>query len=281
VAIQKLNEETFRRLRDFIYEKSGIYFQEHKLYLLESRLGRRLRALGIDDFESYFMQLRRMPNQQAELIEIFNEITINETFFYRFPKQLDTFSQKLLPALMAKREAAGQRQIRFWSVASSSGEELYTLGMILLETVPAKLATWKFDILGTDISMKILEKAKEGLYTSNSFRNTLPDGWQRKYFTQQGVNYRINDSIKKMVRFDHANLTDFNKVRAMRGVDFIFCRNVLIYFDLEIKKQVIRNLYGVLNHGGYLFLGESESLHGISSAFKVEHFPGVFVYRKE
>ncbi len=277
----KLSIESFLRLRDFIYEKSGIFFPENKLYLLENRLNRRVRELDIGSFEEYISYLKRLPSQTEELSNIYNQITINETYFCRYEKQLEIFGNKLIQEVIERRTAEGKKQFTIWSSASSSGEELYTIAMILKEKLGRKLDEMKFDLIGTDISARILENARKGIYTNNSFRSNMNAYYKTKYFDQNGTKYHIKDEIKRMARFEFLNLNDVSAVRRMRGVDFLFCRNVLIYFDLPIKKKVVRSFYDVLNHGGYLFLGEAESLHGISSAFKVVHFPGVFVYWKE
>lgn len=278
---RKLSPELFRRLRDLIYEKSGIFFPENKLYLLEGRLGSRLSELGIDNFQDYFNHLKRLTVQAEELKKIYSLITINETYFFRYPKQLDVFSKTLFPNLVKDRTMASNRKVNIWSAASSSGEELFTLAMMIKETLGIGLGRWNISLKGTDISRRILDAASRAEYGRNSFRGTVSTYYKSKYFTATGDRFTVNDDVRKMVKFDFLNLNDINTIRQNRGLDFIFCRNVLIYFDKEMKKRVIRAFYDVLNHGGYLLLGEAESLHGVSSAFKVEHFPGAFVYKKE
>jgi len=277
----ELSLELFLLLRDFIYAKSGIFFPENKLYLLENRLGRRLKELDIDSFEEYLNYLKSLPNQNEELRNIYNQITINETYFFRYEKQLEVFGQKLVLEVLDRRREEGRKQIKIWSSASSSGEELYTISMILKEKLLREMKEFNFDLVGTDISARILEIAKNGVYGNNSFRSNMNEYYKTKYFVKNDTKYHLRDEIKSAVRFDFLNLNDVSAIREMRGVDFLFCRNVLIYFNLATKKKVVRSFYDVLNHGGYLFLGEAESLHGISSAFKVVHFPGVFVYWKE
>ncbi len=278
---RKLSPELFRSLRDFIYEKSGIFFTENKLYLLEGRLGSRLSELGMDSFHEYVSYLRRLSTQEEELKKIYSLITINETYFFRYPKQLDVFSGTLLPALVKERSLSPQKRINIWSAASSSGEELFTLAMMIKENLGQGMIRWDVRLKGTDISRRILELASKAEYGRNSFRGNLEPAYKSKYFTANGDRYTVNDDIRNMVKFEFLNLNDVNSIKQNRGLDFIFCRNVLIYFDAEMKKRVIKAFYDVLNHGGYLLLGEAESLHGISSAFKVEHFPGAFVYKKE
>ena len=276
-----LTQECFLDLRDLIYERSGIFFPENKLYLLEGRLNKRLDELELESFEAYVSYLRRQSIQTEELKQVYNLITINETYFFRYMKQLEVFSQTLLPNMVKSREKDPIRRIRIWSAASSSGEELYTIAMMVKEQLNGQLQRWNLDLLGTDISNKILADARTAVYGRNSFRGSANAYYKSKYFAQEGTQLKMRDDIKQMVRFDYLNLNDLSAIRRQRGVDFLFCRNVLIYFDQDMKKKVLRSFYDILNHGGYLFLGEAESLHGISSAFKVEHFPGAFVYRKE
>jgi len=276
-----LSTECFRELRDLIYDRSGIFFQENKLYLLEGRLVPRLKQLGLNSFEEYLSHVGSIPDQTEELKHVYNLITINETYFFRYMKQLEAFSKTLLPAMMENRRKDIVHKINIWSAASSSGEELYTLAMLIKESMNGQLSNWRIDLLGTDISNEILAQARDGIYGRNSFRGTAATYYKSKYFTPDKDRMALGSEIREMVHFDYLNLNDIPAIRKLRGVDFLFCRNVLIYFDLSMKKKVIRAFYDILNHGGYLMLGEAESLHGVSSAFKVEHFPGAFVYRKE
>lgn len=279
---RKLELDTFRKLRDLIYQKSGIFFTESKLYLLEHRLSHRLRELGLDDFEGYYQYLQSTFRQEEELRKLYNLITINETYFFRFEKQLEAFIKRILPSTMKVKEAKGLKKIRIWSAASSSGEELYSLAILLKEHLNSSLSSWSFELLGTDISQKILDAARQGIYGRNAFRGRVSETHLKKFFIPLGNGkYQIRDDLRKMVKFDYLNLNDIPRIRRLRGTDFIFCRNVLIYFTAEAKKKVVNAFYDILNHGGYLLLGEAESLHGVTSAFKVEHYPGAFVYRKE
>lgn len=276
-----LSEDLFHELRDIIYEKSGIFFTENKLYLLQNRLGNRLKELGYDSFEEYLRYLRSQNGNMMEFHKIYNAVTINETFFFRFQAQLDAFQKKLLPQLVEQRLRDNDRRLNIWSAASSSGEEIYTLAMILDEHLGSEIKQWNIQLLGTDISHRILNQAQQAIYTRNSFRGAMTDLQKSTYFQPEGAAFRLRGDIKAMAEFRFLNLNDSLEIVRLRKMDFIFCRNVLIYFDESMKKRVLRSLYDVLNHGGYLLLGEAESLHGISSALKVEHFPGSFAYMKE
>ena len=275
----KLADDKFRTIRDLIYEKSGMYFGDGKKYLMESRLARRLVARGLKTYDEYYYFLKYDPKRAEEINRLFDEVTINETSFFRNPPQLEAFGKKILPGIVADKEKSGARNLRIWSAGCSSGEEPYTLGIYILEALKFSLPKWKVEIHASDLSKEILQKAKNGVYGDNALRNTAPS-YQSRYFVQVNGMYAIRDEVKKLVRFQQINLTDKVKMRSMRGMDVIFCRNVLIYFDMESKKQVIAHFYDNLNPGGYLFIGHSESLHGVSKAFKLVHFPKAMVYQK-
>ncbi len=275
-----LSLDQFRDLRDIIYEKSGIFFMENKLYLLENRLGRRLKELELPSFGDYIEHIKKQDGASAEFHQIYNAVTINETFFFRFQAQLEAF-KKLFTDLTKQRLTHGKRDIDIWSAASSSGEELYTLAIIISESLGPQLRNWNIRLFGTDISHRALARAKDASYSKNSFRGSMTEVQKQRYFVEDGNLFRLKDEIRDMVQFRYLNLNDVAEVRRVTDVDFIFCRNVMIYFDDEMKKRVLRSMYGTLNHGGYFFLGEAESLHGISSSFKVEHFSGAFAYKKE
>ncbi len=281
-SVSSLGVKQFRELRDIIYEKSGIFFGENKLFRIEYRLGKRILELGMNSFDEYVRYVRSQDGSSAEFHQIYNAVTVNETFFFRFEPQLEAFRDKLLPRLVEWRKTANDRRLNIWSAASSSGEELYTLAIILREFFGPTLGQWQIDLLGTDISHKALGQAREAVYTRNSFRNALAaEDRKADYFKEEGDNFRLGEDIKAMGRFHYLNLIESREYRRLQRMDFIFCRNVLIYFDMAMKKQVVHFLYNVLNHGGHLFLGEAESLHGISAALKVEHFKGAFAYVKE
>jgi len=277
---RRLELEDFRVLRDLIYRQCGIFFPEHKLYLLEARLQTRLSQLELADYHDYVKYLRQLTTPATEFRQIFDLITINETYFFRFPKQLDVIAHTLLPELINERSYSGRKHLNIWSAAAASGEEPYTLAIMIREALGLGLDQWAIEILGTDISQRMLELAKAGSYSQNSFRGTLNAGLKSKYFIVKNGAFQLRDRIRSMVQFNYLNLKDVEVILMQSKFDFIFCRNVLIYFDLEMKKRVIQAFYQVLKPGGYLVLGEAESLHDVNSAFQVEHFPGTFVYRK-
>ena len=279
-TLPKLSQQTFSLLREFIYENTGIYFQDHKKYLVEGRLGKRLQIYNMTDFEQYYRFLRSDPRGAAELKFFYDSITIKETSFFRNPPQFDAFETVLFPSLYRAKMSNGRTPIRIWSAASSSGEEAYTLAMMYLEKLMPVFPGISFEIIGTDISPFILDVARKGVYRENVLRN-MPENYRSKYMIQEGVNFRVKDEVKKFVRFENLNLYNTLQMRQMKAFDIIFCCNVLIYFDVKSKMQVISDLYGSLNRGGYLNIGYAETLHGISGAFKVINFPKTISYLKE
>ncbi len=276
-----ISDDAFSKLRDFVYEKSGIYIAENRKYLLENRLINRLKALGLKNYGEYYEFLRYDSGSYSEIKALYSVITTNETSFYRNPPQLKVLENGLLTALLDMQKRRGQRSLHIWSAGCSTGEEPYTLAMILLETLGPRLGGWKVIISAGDLSETVLESARQGEYASYALRTT-PDHIKEKYFDElDGGRYRVKDVVKRLVTFAPMNLKDKARLRSIRQSQLIFCRNVLIYFDQPMKKQVISTFYDCLCPGGYLFIGHSESLHNISRAFTPQYHPGAIVYKKE
>ncbi len=274
-----ITSQEFALLKDFVYEKTGIYFAENKAYLLESRLTNRLAELGFSSFEDYYYFLKYGgPKTNQEILVLYDLVTTNETSFFRNPPQLDAFKIIVQKNYLngAKMDALG---LRIWSAACSTGEEPYTLAIIMLELAAQIGRPIPFTIVATDISPKVLESAKKATFNNYSVRST-DKNLLTKYFTEKGGMYELKDTVKKYVTFDFANLMDSTSYRKYRQMDMIFCRNVLIYFDEKGKKKVIDNLYESLKPGGYLTIGHAESLHNISRGFKPLIFPGTIAYQK-
>lgn len=266
----QLNDSTFRQIRDFIYERSGIYITDSKKYLIENRLSKRIEDRRLKSFEDYLTLLK---NDHEELTRLYDAITTNETYFFRENQQIEVLVNNLIPRIT---EAKGSRDIRIWSAACSTGEEPYAIAIMLLENIPGL----RFEIFASDISESVLSSAKKGVYTSYSVRN-VPSVLLNKYFRRNGqMLYELDHSLKKFVNFTNINLIDDRKMRSVKGMDVIFCRNVLIYFDDRAKQKVVSLLYDSLRQGGYLFVGTSESLHNVTRAFRPLIFEKVVVYQK-
>jgi len=275
-----MSDETFRLLRDFIYEHSGIFFSDNKKSQLENRLSLRLKANNLPDFDKYYYLLKYDPQASRELRALFDSVTTNETSFFRSPPQIQAFQEKALPEILGKRAAQGEKVLRIWSAGCSTGDEPYTLGMVVWEVLGEKMPEWDVKIFASDISEKALKSARAAVYNDYTLRSVPPD-IKKKYFIQEGPQFRVCDDIRMLVELQYLNFNDEKRVKLMRGFDIIFCRNVLIYFDDAAKKRFVSQLYDNLNPGGYLFIGHSESLHNISRAFKLVHFPGALGYKKE
>jgi chemotaxis protein methyltransferase CheR len=276
----KMADETFILLRDFIYENSGIYFADSKKGQLETRLVMRLKANNLPDFDKYYYLLKYDPQAAREMRALFDSVTTNETSFFRSPPQIQAFQEKVLTELITRREKKGENTLRLWSAGCSTGEEPYTMGIVLNEVLNSKLSQWDIKIVASDISEKALKSAKMATYSDYSLRGVPPE-IKQKYFVSNGGMYKISDDIVSLVDLQYLNLNDMKRVQLMKGFDIIFCRNVLIYFDDAARKRFVSQLYDSLNHGGHLFIGHSESLHNISRAFKLVHFPGALGYKKE
>ncbi len=273
-----ISDKDFELLRDFIYNICGMYFHSTKKYFLESRLTRRMEAAGAKTHQDYYMLLKS-PRGSEELKYLMDEITTNETYFFRNVPQLNAFENKLLPEIVEIKNKMGFRKLRIWSAASSSGEEAYTMAMILQEKRATLLKDWIIEIVGTDINETVVAQAKEGVYNAYSVRN-IPDVYKRKYIKEEGGKFILSPEVKRFVTFNKLNLYDDSKMIFMKSFDFIFCANVLIYFDTASKSKVVQHFYNNLQPYGYFFVGQSESLHGVNDKFKTVHFPGGFGYKK-
>lgn len=276
----QMNDETFRLLRDFIYEHSGIYFSDNKKAQLENRLSLRLRANNLPDYDKYYYMLKYDPQASKELRALFDSVTTNETSFFRSPPQIQAFQEKALPEIMQRRIEKGEKVLRLWSAGCSTGDEPYTMGIVIKEILADTIKEWDIKIFASDISEKALKSARASTYNEYTLRSVPPE-IKRKYFLPSGSQSTVCDEIRMLVELQYLNFNDAKRVKLMRGFDIIFCRNVLIYFDDDAKKRFVAQLYDNLNPGGYLFIGHSESLHNISRAFKLVHFPGALGYKKE
>jgi chemotaxis protein methyltransferase CheR len=277
--VQVSNDE-FLQLRDFIYTQSGIFIAEARKYLVENRLNNRIKALNLKSFGEYYYYLRFDPNRREELTKLFEVITTNETSFWRNPPQLQTFQDKVLTGELDKLRRSGHKKLRVWSAGCSTGEEPYTLAIILHEVLKSEISTWDIKITANDLSEAVLAAARKGEYSSYALRTTPRDIITR-YFIAEGGNYRIDPRMKRLISFGSINLSDKMMLKRVERSNIIFCRNVIIYFDDEMKRQVIESFYDNLLPGGCMLIGHSESLHNISRAFKPEYHAGTIVYRKE
>lgn len=269
-----LTEDVFRLLRDFIKDYCGIYFDDSSRFILERRLQRRLRLRLLDDFRDYYRFLLYDKKKDEEIKEAIDLLTVNETYFFREQNQLKAFSEEILPELMEINKE--KKRLRIWSAGCSTGEEPYTIAILILEQ---GIDGWDIEILGSDINQRALSKARKGMYRRHSFRTT-DDYYIKKYFKEEGDFFVISERVKSIVSFSYLNLLDPLKVKIVAPMDVIFCRNVLIYFDYEARKRVVNNFYDRLVEGGYLLLGHAESLMNVSTSFILKHLKNDMVYQK-
>ena len=271
----ELPDDVFRLVRDAIYRRTGIWFTDASRYLLQKRLSPRARELSFDSLQKYFYFLQYDPRADGEFDVIYDLVTTNETYFFREPAQFTAFVEEIVPELVSGKAV---KKIRIWSAGCSSGEEPYSIAMLLQE------AGWfdraSFEIFASDLNQQVLARARKGHYRETAFRSTDPT-LREKYFARQADgSWHIADSIRNRVSFGRVNLYDEARVAVLGSLDVIFCRNVIIYFDDASKKSVIRNFYNRLLDGGYLLLGHSESLISLSTEFKLKHLKNDMVYQK-
>ena len=245
-------------------------------YLVERRVKARIKQLGLRRISDYLTRLEDTLSGGEELNILANLLATNETYFFREEFQLRAFQEEIMPELIAYARK-NNHLLKIWSAGCSSGEEPYTIAMLLKER--NDLNDLRIEIYGTDMSKKMIEKARRGIYSSSSFRVINPY-YLEKYFLPQGDKFQLSEEIKKMVKFDCFNLLSFNYPGYLKELDVIFCRNVLIYFSLEAKRILVEKFYQLLRPGGFLLLGHSESLMNLSTAFQIRHFKNDLVYQK-
>jgi chemotaxis protein methyltransferase CheR len=270
----------FHQIRDLVYKVSGIYKAEEKLYLLAEGCGRRMTLLGLRSLREYWDHLTVDPSPDGELRQLLNEVTIGETCLFRSQPQLDALRKVILPEIVAEKNKQITKRLRIWSAGCSTGEESYTLAMSMLEEKDRLLKGWTVEILATDLNDRSIETAKAGVYGDYALRSTT-DYFKRKYFSPADEKkLQARPEVKKLITFSRLNLQEDSKMIFMKGMDLIFCCNVLIYFDGASKSKVISHFFNNLTFGGYLFLGTSESLMKLNDQFHLIHFPGTIAYWK-
>lgn len=272
-----LTDAEFRMFCELFQDHCGLSFGIDSRFLLERRLSRRLAELGLGTFAAYHYQLKNDTSADQELSHIVDEITTNETYFFRERNQLRALIEEILPDLAERRRRDGGGPIAIWSAGCSSGEEPYSIVMLAMEAglVPGR----DLRVYASDISRKVLQKARRGEYRPASFRETEPS-LQKKYFEERDGLWRISDDVKRHVVFTHLNLLDRGRISLLGTMDVVLCRNVIIYFGPDTKAQVIRMFEEKLHPGGYLLLGHSESLINITNAFELRHLRHDLVYRR-
>lgn len=275
----QISDEEFLQLRDFIYQVCGIFIAENRKYLVENRLSNRIKELNLKSYSEYYNYLRFDNSRKEELNRLFEVVTTNETSFFRNPPQLKVFQDYVLKEVIDECRKSGRKRLRIWSAGCSTGEEPYTLAIILNEVLRSEIHSWDIKITANDLSEAVLSAARRGIYNEYALRTTPPE-IVSAYFTKDGNVYKIKPELKQLVSFGQINLSDKDQLRRVEKSQIVFCRNVIIYFDDDMKRKVISAFYDNLEPNGMLLIGHSESLHNISRAFKPEHHTGTIVYRK-
>jgi chemotaxis protein methyltransferase CheR len=281
-----LRPDEFRLLRDLFASRAGLQFGPEFRYTMERRLRERLMIRELASFSEYHHYLRFGARAAEEWDEAIDLLTTNETYFFREARQLRAFQNEILPMLQV--QARPRRRLAVWSAGCSTGEEVYTIAMIVSQShlFPRRAAAedapesgWDVRVYGSDISRRCVTAARRGVYGEASFRAT-PDDVRRAFFRDGRDGWSVADPIRDVCHFGQMNLLDRDRPRLIGNVDAIFCRNVLIYFDARSRKAAIERLYERLYPGGVLLLGHSESLLNVSTAFELLHLRDDLVYRK-
>jgi len=268
-----------RKIRDLIYQVAGILQPDHKLQFLEDRCRRRMQHLNVSSLNAYYDCLTLSAVRTEEMKELLNEITIGETCFFRNAPQLDALRTVVLPSILKNKSHLAYRHLRLWSAGCSTGEEAYTMAIMLLQEREGALKNVAVEIVATDLNLRSLEAAQAGIYGEYALRNVGP-AMRQKYFTPAGDRLAVKPEVKSMVKFSRLNLVDDARMTFMKGMDVIFCCNVMIYFDGVVRKRVVQHFFNNLLPNSYLFVGHAESLYGINNDFHLVHFPGATAYLK-
>ena len=259
-----MKPQDFEYLQTLLKSRSGLVLSTDKVYLVESRLMPVARNRGMSNLDE-LIQAIRVSNDERLLVDVTDAMTTNESFFFRDVQPFESFRQTVLPKILESRRATGRNVIRIWSAACSSGQEPYTLAMLLKEE-EASLKGMRVEIIATDLSTEIIDKTREGLYTQFEVQRGLPIQFLVKYFKQVGDRWQIDKSIRDMVAIKQFNL--LNDFTVLGLFDIVYCRNVLIYFDQQSKSDILGRVSKLMPDDGVLYLGGAESVLGISDAFK-------------
>jgi chemotaxis protein methyltransferase CheR len=272
-----MKDREYRWFAELVRAHCGIAFGNDTRFLLERRIARRMRELGVTSISTYQYELRNDSRRDGELAALVDEITTNETYFFRERSQLRALVGEILPEALIARRERGTGPVSVWSAGCSSGEEPYSIVILAREA--------GFDperdlrVYASDISRRMMKRARAGSYREASFRETDP-AVRAKYFEEKDGSWTVSDAVKRCVDFIHLNLIDRSRIALLGAMDVILCRNVMIYFDADTKRSVIHTFEDKLRPGGHLLLGHSESLINVSSGLELRHLKSDLVYRK-
>jgi chemotaxis protein methyltransferase CheR len=268
--VSEILPENYRFLQAHVYSEVGIVLEDNKQYLFQSRLAPIVKHLGLQSINELCTMLQAKRNSDVGH-QVVEAMTTNETYFFRDPSHYEAIKNVLLPKLKAER--GDTKKMRFWSAASSTGQEAFSLSMLLHEE---GFQDWNVQILGTDYSMKVVERARTGSFQQLEMNRGLPTQYLLKYFKRVGLEWKISDAVRKMVQFETIDLR--KSMRSLGPFDLVFCRNVLIYFDNETKQNILKELHGTLFRGGWLLLGGAETAFGLDEWFERKNIGSATVY---
>jgi len=269
-----LSDNEFALFCELIYDECGVKIGGEKRGFLESRLRRRMAALGVTTALEYYGVVRYSKTRMREMPALLDILMICETSFFRNQPQFDLLNDVVLPEIINHKRRANSRLLRLWSAGCSTGQEPYSAAMAVLERLPDP-ETWTVRVFASDLSFTALERAQAGVYSAEQIRG-LREPHLSKYFHREQDNYVVNDDLRRRVVFDYHNLKHDN---GLRSLDVIFCRNVMIYFDVEEQRRLVTRFANCLLPGGYLFIGHAESLQGVSQQFAMLHRDKGIAYR--
>lgn len=270
-SVETLSQANYAFLCDYIQRASGISLAEDKLYLIRSRLGPVVKDERLASLDALCVRLRSAPSESLRR-KVVEAMTTHETLFFRDPAVFDAIRTELLPEIAKSQQAV--KKLRIWSAACSSGQEPYSLAMALLES---SFRDWSIEILATDLSSRILDRAASGRYLQIEVNRGLPAPLLVKYFDRAGLDWQLKDQVRRMVRFRALDLRQ--SLRGMGPFDLVLCRNVLIYFDVEARKQILTGITSVLDPGGFLVLGASETTFSLDHRFERKLMKNTLAYR--
>jgi chemotaxis protein methyltransferase CheR len=288
-----LTDSELKLLQALIYQECGMHFDERRTHFLRDRLQRRLKECQLESFYSYY-RLLISPQGKAELAVLLENLTVNETSFFRNKAQLDLFQRDALEEIIVRKNEQRDYSLRLWSAGCSTGQEPYTMAMLIADALayyqlrnplsshesatpkPLVPAPWRLEILASDISYSVLRAAQEGFYNEHQM-SSVDYGCRLRYFDKVGDGYSVKKALKELIHFDFHNLkTEYLPQRK----DVIFCRNVMMYFDEPEQKRLVEKFYRCLNPNGYLFIGHAESLRGLSEKFQMVHLNSGTAYQR-
>lgn len=279
LARYELGEKDFERFRQLISQVSGVYIDQGKRDMLQSGLSDCAEEAGASSLADYYRILSESPERELKFRRLLARLSIQETQFFRGAPQFDALRRYVIPEIVRRKQMGNHRHLRFWSAGCSSGQEPYSIAMSVLDVLDGA-NDWNVEVLGTDLNDEAIDVAEKGWYQDKKLAG-IDSRHRDRYFRQQDGGAQITETVRRLVRFHNHNMvTDPLPIDTFGTCDVIFCRNVIIYFTNETAKYVIDHFYDILNPGGYLFLGHSETLWKMSAKYSLVELGDAFIYKK-